>query len=42
MLVKDDNTFKLPHLRKATNSRCGSSIVRALPVSQAAWDAAHS
>ena len=42
MLAKGDNTFKLPHLRKATNSRRGWSIVRALPVSQAAWDAAHS
>ena len=42
MLAKGDKTFKLPHLCKATNSHRGSSIVRALPVSQAAWNAAHS
>ena len=42
MLAKGDNTFKLPHLQKATNGRRGATIERALPVSQAAWDAAHS
>lgn len=41
MLARGDNTFKTPHLKKQTNARRRTSIARALPVSQEAWDAAH-
>ncbi|CAN0166365.1 unnamed protein product [Laminaria digitata] len=42
MLAKGDNTFKLPHLKKATTERRGGSIPMELPCSQEAWEAAQS
>lgn len=37
MLVKSDNTFKLPHLHKETASRAGRPIAIAVPCSEGAW-----
>eukprot|EP00904_Undaria_pinnatifida_P000538 jgi/Undpi1/10485/HiC_scaffold_29.g12935.m1 len=42
MLARGDNTFKLPHLRKATAARRGTPIPAELPCSHEAWQAAHS
>ena len=40
MLARGDNTFKLPHLRKATAARRGTPIPTELPCSREAWEAA--
>ena len=42
MLAKGDNTFKLPHLKKASAVGRGVSIPMELPCSQEAWEAAQS